>query len=231
MLLAARIVVRLEGHRDNGPVTRAAAHAQQHAGNRERARQQQRTADEVDDSARLARLHEVLEELRQLAVGALARLTEIWACGQNLSTNVDNERLGRERRESAARWAWRFEYAVARTLSGGLWRDCSNMVLADNGAGHVKCRRSPMCFSSACPRDCSPPRAAALASDFIERPLAARRCRSPGIPSRAGRAGRPTGRTHESRSSKVGRHSPARIGNEKRTIHVAVPGPSPTYRT
>ena len=75
---------------------------------------------DLAQAPRLAHLLEVVEELRQLAVVTLARLTEIWACGQNLSANVDNEAVGRERRESAARWAWRFEFVVPRTLTGGL---------------------------------------------------------------------------------------------------------------
>ena len=37
-----------------------------------------------------------------------------------MNTNVDNERFGKERRESAARWAWRFEFPVPRTFTGGL---------------------------------------------------------------------------------------------------------------
>ena len=119
MSLAARIMVRVEGQRENGPAARAAAHAQQRESNRQSARQRQRTAGDLVDVARLAHLLEVLEGLCQLAVGALARRTEIWACGQNMSANVDNERLGRDRRESAARRAWRFEFIVARTLSGG----------------------------------------------------------------------------------------------------------------
>ena len=120
MSLAAGTVTRAEGHRESGPVARAAAHAQQRAGQRRRARQRQRTAEDLVETALLAHLLEVLEELRQLAVGALARRTEIWACGQNLSRNVDNEADGRERRESAARWAWRLEFIVPRTLTGGL---------------------------------------------------------------------------------------------------------------
>ena len=119
MLLAARSVARDEGNRENGPVARAAAHAQQHAGKRQSARQQKRTAEDLLDVARLAHLLEVLGELRQLVVGARARRTEIWACGQNMSANVDNEAVGRERRESAARRAWRFEFLVPTDLNNG----------------------------------------------------------------------------------------------------------------
>ena len=188
MSLAAGIVARVEGHRENGPVTRAVAHAQQRAGNRERARQGQRTAEGLDEATTLAHLLEVPEELRQLAVGVLARRTEIWACGQNMSANVDNGSVGRESRESAARWAWRFECIVARTLSGGLCRVCSMPIRIDSGAGHVNCHRRPWCFSSARSRRCSPSHAAARSGDLTQPPSVARVFRSPGALAHAGRA-------------------------------------------
>ena len=119
MSLAAGIVARVEGQRDNGPVTRAAAHAQQCAGSRRRARQQQRTAEDLADAEQVAHLLEVLEELHRPVVGTRARPARCWPCGQNLKQNVDTRELARECRESAARWAWRFERVAVLTFTGG----------------------------------------------------------------------------------------------------------------
>ena len=83
MSLAAGIVARVEGQRDNGPVTHAKAHAQQRAGSRRRARQQQRTAEDLVEAEPVAHLLEVLEELRRPVVGIRARHTRLGPCGQN----------------------------------------------------------------------------------------------------------------------------------------------------
>ena len=116
MSLAAGIVARVEGHRDNGPATRAAALAQQRASSRRRARQEQRTADDLDEAGPTAHLLEVLEELRQPLVGTRARPARRWPCGQNFEQTSRTRGLAREWRENAARWVWRFERVAARTL-------------------------------------------------------------------------------------------------------------------
>ena len=119
MSLAAGIVGRVEGHRDNGPATRAAALAQQRAGNRRRAQQQRRTVVDLAQAPRLAHLLEVLEELRRPVVGTRARHTLLGSCGQNFDTFSITCGLARECRESAARWAWRFERVAVLTPKGG----------------------------------------------------------------------------------------------------------------
>ena len=86
MSLAAGIVARVEGHRDNGPATRAAAHAQQRAVSRGRARQRQRTVEDLEQAPRFAHLLEVLEELRRPVVGTRARHMRLGPCGQNFDT-------------------------------------------------------------------------------------------------------------------------------------------------
>ena len=83
MSSAAGIVLRTERNRDSGPATRAAAHAQQHAVSRGRARQRQRTVEDLEQANRLAHLLEVLEELRRPVVGIRARHTRLGPCGQN----------------------------------------------------------------------------------------------------------------------------------------------------
>ena len=86
MSLAAGIVARVEGQRDNGPVTHASALAQWCAGSRRRAQQQQRTEVDLEQAPLLAHLLEVLEELRRPVVGTRARHTRLGSCGQNFDT-------------------------------------------------------------------------------------------------------------------------------------------------
>ena len=95
MSLAAGSVPRIEGHRDSGPATRAAAHAQQCAGSRGRARQRQRTVEDLEQAPRFAHLLEVLEELRRLVVGTRARHTRLGPCGQNVEAFSRTQGLGR----------------------------------------------------------------------------------------------------------------------------------------
>ena len=84
MSLAAVIVARVKGHRDNGPATRAAALAQQRAGSGRRARQERRTADDLDEAEPAAHLLEVLDKLRRPVVGTRARTARLWPCGQEI---------------------------------------------------------------------------------------------------------------------------------------------------
>ena len=56
---------RLEGHGENGPARRAAAHAQQHTGSDGHAGQAQRTAGDLDEATRTARLLDMVEEPRR----------------------------------------------------------------------------------------------------------------------------------------------------------------------
>ena len=119
MSLAAGIVARVKGHRPNGPATHTSALTQRRAGNRRRARQQRRTVEDLAQAPRLAHLLEVLEELHRPVVGTRARPARCWPCGQNLKQNVDTRELARECRESAARWAWRFERVAVLTFTGG----------------------------------------------------------------------------------------------------------------
>ena len=126
MSLAAGIVARVKGHRDNGPATRASALAQRCAGNRRRARQQRRTVVDLAQAPRLAHLLEVVEELRRLVVGTRARPARLWPCRQNFHKFSSTRGLAMDCRKSAARWAWRFELVVVLTLKGGQWRGHSS---------------------------------------------------------------------------------------------------------
>ena len=126
MFLAAGIVARVEGHRDNGPATRAAALAQQRAGSSRRAQQQRRTVEDLEQAPPFAQLLEVLEKLRRPGACSRAHLDSPWACGQNLKQNVDTRELARESRNRTARWAWRFERVAVLTLKGGQCRGHSS---------------------------------------------------------------------------------------------------------
>ena len=71
-------MLKLESHRENGPARRAEAHTQQRAGSGGLARPQQLTFEFVVGAPPLARLVEVLEELRQPAACTRARQTRLW---------------------------------------------------------------------------------------------------------------------------------------------------------
>ena len=126
MSLAAGVVARVKGHRDNGPAARTLALAQRCAGNRRRARQQRRTVVDLAQAPLLAHLLEVLAELCRPVVGIRAHPARLWPCGQNLSQNSSTRGLARDCRKSAARWAWRFELVVVLTFKGGQWRGHSS---------------------------------------------------------------------------------------------------------
>ena len=117
--ITPRMMGWLERGRAHGPVTHAAAHAQQRAGSCGRARQERRTADDLDEAPLTAHLLEVLEEPRQPVVGAGARNAHLCTCGQNLSRLSSTQGLARDCRESATRRAWRFESVVLRTVTSG----------------------------------------------------------------------------------------------------------------
>ena len=85
----------------------------------------------------------------------------------------------------------------------------------EGGAGHRDCGSCRRCFSSACPRHCSSPRAAARSSNLTQRPSATRGCRSPGEPGRAEKGRRRTRRTQEALPMKKRRHRALRLRNAK----------------
>ena len=80
---------RLEGHGENGPARRAAAHAQQHTGSDGRAGQAQRTAGDLDEATRTARLLDIVEEPRRPVSGIDTRLTSTLALQTDSRSNVD----------------------------------------------------------------------------------------------------------------------------------------------
>jgi hypothetical protein len=125
MSLAAGIVHRVEGHRDSGPATRAAAHAQQRAGSRGRARLRQRTFEDVVGAPRLACILDILEELRRPVSCTGARPHDSLACRTAFDTNVNLRGLARECRKWATPWACQFDCVAVLTLKGGRRRSCS----------------------------------------------------------------------------------------------------------
>ena len=84
---------RLEGHSENGPARRAAAHAQQHTGSDGRAGQAQRTAGDLDEATRTARLLDIVEERRRPVSGIDARPTSTLALQTDSRSNVDERGL------------------------------------------------------------------------------------------------------------------------------------------
>ena len=140
----------LERGSAHGPVTRAAAHAQQHAGSRGRARQERRTADDVDDAPLTAHLLEVLEVPRQPVVGAGARPAHVWTCVTEFEPTVENARIGQglspERgAEGVAVRGHRATHPHQRPVTR-----LQQPEWLDGGAGHIDYRPVEKCFSSAC---------------------------------------------------------------------------------
>ena len=139
----------LERGSAHGPVTRAAAHAQQHAGSRGRARQERRTADDVDDAPLTAHLLRVLEVPRQPVVGAGARPAHVWTCVTEFEPTVENARIGQglSRERGAEGVAVRGQRATHphRRLVTRLQQP----ERLDGGAGRDDYRLAERCFSSA----------------------------------------------------------------------------------
>ena len=140
----------LERGRAHGPVTRAAAHAQQHAGSRGRARQEQRTVDDVDEAPLSAHLLEVLVEPRRPVLGAGVRPAHVWTCVTEFEPIVENARIGqglsRERgAEGVAVRGHRATHPHQRPVTR-----LQQSEWLDGGAGHVDYRPAEKCFSSAC---------------------------------------------------------------------------------
>ena len=85
---------RLQGHSENGPVRRAAAHAQQRAGSSRLARRKWRTFADVDGAPRLARLLEVLVELVRPGSCTAARTQLAPAAWTKNMRTSKNQRVG-----------------------------------------------------------------------------------------------------------------------------------------
>ena len=139
----------LERGRAHGPVTRAAAHAQQHAGSLGRARQERRTTDDLDEAPLTAHLLEVLEEPRQPVVGAGARHAHLWTCVTKFEPVIENARIGQGlSRERGAQvvvvWAHRATHLYRRPVP-----QLQQLERLDGGAGHDDYGPAEKCFSSA----------------------------------------------------------------------------------
>ena len=206
MSLAAGIVPSGEVHREDGPATCAAAHAQQRAGSRKSARLPQRTFTWKPVGFSPRRFLEVLAVLRRAQTGSCEHRRVRNHLRTEFSSVLENARVGQGR----SQWDGALGVAVRAqrvthhhrppvTRPQRPWRKTV-------GVGHLDCGRWRRCFSSACPRHCSSPRAAARSSNLTQRPSATRGCRSPGEPGRAGKGRRRTRRTQEALWTTCGRH-------------------------
>ena len=88
------------------------------------ARPRQGTFEDIVGAPRLARLLEVLEELRRPVSRTDARPHNPLGCRTAFERTSRMRGLAREHREITTRWACRFERIVARTYKGGLRRGC-----------------------------------------------------------------------------------------------------------
>ena len=155
---------KLESHRENGPATHGAAHAQQRAGSGRLGRRKRRTFADVHAAPRLARLLEILVELRRPVCCTRARPHSELAVRTEICKRRRMRGLARECRASAAREAWRLESIAVRTYKCAQSCCSSSLKLADSQVGCPDCCRCRMGSTSACPHSCSPPCAAARSS-------------------------------------------------------------------
>ena len=152
MSLAAGVVARVYGQRDDGPATCRSTHAEQRSGNLGRAWQERRTAAYVEQAPPIAHLLEVLEELRRPLVGSRTRPARIWPCAQNLSQCSRTTVLAKECRDSASRAALRFERVADCTLRGDLSHDISAIGRLEVRRATLIAAELPSCFSSEVPQ-------------------------------------------------------------------------------
>ena len=164
---------KLESHRENGPATRAAAHAQQRASNGRLAWRKRRTFAHVDAAPRLARLIEVVVELRRPVCSTRARPRSALAVQTEICKRRRMRGLARECRASAAREACCFKPIAVCTYEGAQCHCSSRLKRHDSQVGCRDCCRCGMCSRSSCPRHCSSPRAAARTSNRTNAALAA----------------------------------------------------------
>ena len=187
-------------------MTCAAAHAQQRAGSRKSARLLQRTFTWKPVGFSPRRFLEVLAVLRRAQTGSCEHRRVRNHLRTEFSSVLENARVGQGR----SQWDGALGVAVRAqrvthhhrppvTRPQRPWRKTV-------GVGHLDCGRWRRCFSSACPRHCSSPRAAARSSNLAERPSAAQGCRSPEELGRARRGICRTGRTHEGLRTECARH-------------------------
>ena len=122
--IAAGIGLRDEGHRDNGPATRASSTHSAARRQSRLARPRQRTFEDAVGAPRLARLLEVLEELRRPVSCSGARPHNPLGLRTAFERTSRMRGLARECRKWAAPWAWQFERVAVLTLKGGQRRGC-----------------------------------------------------------------------------------------------------------
>ena len=117
-------MAKVEGQRENGPATRASSTHSAARRQSRLARPRRRTIEDILGSPSLARLLEVLEELRRTVSCTDARPHNYLACRTAFEQTSRMRGLARECRKWAAPWAWQFDCIVVRTYQGGLRRGC-----------------------------------------------------------------------------------------------------------
>ena len=124
MPLAARSVAKLEGQHEDGPATRASSTRLAARRQSRLACQQQSTFEDIGGAPRLARLLEVVEELRRPVSCTDALPHNPLGLRTTFERTSRMTGLARECRERAAQRPCQFERIVARTYNGALRRGC-----------------------------------------------------------------------------------------------------------
>ena len=149
MSLAAGIVPSGEVHREDGPATCAAAHAQQRAGSRESARLPQRTFTWKPAGFSPRRFLEVLAVLRRAQTGSCEHRRVRNHPRTEFSSVLENARVGQGR----SQWGGALGVAVRAQRVTHLHRPPVTRPQRPwrhtVGVGHLDCGRWRRCFSSA----------------------------------------------------------------------------------